>query len=124
MSGEPREMSREERTAVRKLVAAMCANYDHTYGCLPLGYCYMFGKWWTGAYCKYFRAAVLPLDPALEAALTDTPVDMRPCAGCGLLFPVIGKKAYCSRDCEKTALRIQKRDYMRKKRAARGKLPR
>ena len=48
-----------------------CANYDKKYGCLPLDCeCYMLGKCWTGAYCRYFREAVLPLDPVLEAALT------------------------------------------------------
>ena len=36
----------------------MCANYDREYGCLPLDCeCYMLGKCWTGAYCRYFREA-------------------------------------------------------------------
>ena len=30
----------------------------------------MLGKCWTGAYCRYFRSAVLPLDPVLERSLT------------------------------------------------------
>ena len=70
----PRELTREERREIKKLVVSMCANYDRTYGCLPLDYgrCYMIDKCWTGALCKYFREAVLPLNPALEAALTDT----------------------------------------------------
>ena len=39
-------------------------------GCLPLDCeCYMLGKCWTGAYCRYFRSAVLPLDPVLELSL-------------------------------------------------------
>ena len=29
--------------------------------------CYMLGKCWTSAYCRYFRESVLPLNPALEA---------------------------------------------------------
>lgn len=32
--------------------------------------CYMLHKCWTGAYCRYFREAVLPLDLELQAALT------------------------------------------------------
>ena len=62
-----RELTRTEKTAIRRLVSKWCANYDRDCGCLPLDCeCYMFGKCWTGAYCRYFREAVLPLDPALE----------------------------------------------------------
>ena len=32
---ETRELTRAERTAIRKLVTSMCANYDKDYGCLP-----------------------------------------------------------------------------------------
>lgn len=57
-----RELTREEKAAIRKLVGKWCANYDREYGCLPLDCeCYMFGKCWTGSYCRYFREAVLPL---------------------------------------------------------------
>ena len=65
-----RELTREEKAAIRRLVL-QCANYDREYSCLPLDCdCYMLGKCWTGAYCRYFREAVLPTDPVLEAALT------------------------------------------------------
>ena len=66
-----RELTRQEKAAIRSLVKRWCANYDKDYGCLPLDCpCYMLGKCWTGAYCRYFRAAVLPLDPVLERSLT------------------------------------------------------
>lgn len=101
-----RELTREEKAAIRRLVISLCANYDREQGCL-LGLgpprnrrfcgerrsngvielspqaeaidtefattsdCYMLGKCWTGAYCRYFREAVLPTNPALEAALTN-----------------------------------------------------
>lgn len=81
-----RELTREEKRAIRKLVFSLCANYDREYGCLPLdGPCYMLGKCWTGAYCRYFRDAVLPNDPVLEAALTaEGPVpETRPCRSVG-----------------------------------------
>ena len=65
-----RELTREEKRAIRALVTKWCANYDRECGCLPLDCeCYMLGTCWTGALCRYFREAVLPLDPALEAAL-------------------------------------------------------
>ena len=40
-----RELTREEKRAIRKLVFSLCANYDREYGCLPLdGPCYMLGN--------------------------------------------------------------------------------
>ena len=31
-----RELTRQEKAAIRKLVVKWCANYDKDYGCLPL----------------------------------------------------------------------------------------
>ena len=87
--------------------------------CLPLDCeCYMFGKCWTGAYCRYFREAVLPLDPALEAALlTEGPrPDFKACPVCGRAVAPDGRQTYCSAACAKAAHRRQQREYMRKKR--------
>ena len=69
---DARELTRDEKKKIRSLVTGMCANYDRETGlCLPLDCgCYMLHKCWTGAYCRYFREAVLPLDPELLAALT------------------------------------------------------
>ena len=116
---EARELTREERAAIRKLVTGMCANYDSKYGCLPLDYggCYMLDKWWTGSYCKYFQNAVLPLDPVLEATLTGREaVEIRSCNLCGEPFPASGRQAYCSPACAGKAQRRQQKEYMRKKR--------
>lgn len=30
-----RELTREEKAVIRKLVTGLCANYDREYGCLP-----------------------------------------------------------------------------------------
>ena len=67
-----RELNRSERATIRKLVTELCANYDSQDKiCLPLDSpCYMLNKWWTGAYCRYFEKAVLPVDAALESAIT------------------------------------------------------
>jgi predicted nucleic acid-binding Zn ribbon protein len=112
-----RELTRNERTAIRKLVTTMCANYDYEYGCLPLDCpCVMLNKAWTGAYCRYFRNAVLPTNPALEAALTGKVLKMRPCSACGTPFPASGRKTYCSAVCAEKAHRGQKRDSIRRKR--------
>lgn len=88
-----RELTREEKAAIRSLVVKWCANYDREYGCLPLDCeCYMLGKCWTGAYCRHFREAVLPLDPALEAALmTEGPrLDFKVARCAAGLFPRMG----------------------------------
>lgn len=114
---EQRELTRQERTAIRSLVVRWCANYDREYGCLPLECeCYMLGKCYTGPMCRYFREAVLPLDPELEAAILPHGANTKPCPICGRAIPAHGRKRYCSARCRRTALRIQKRDYMRKSR--------
>ena len=104
-----RELTREEKAAIRSLVTKWCANYDREMGCLPLDCeCYMLGKCWTGAYCRYF----------LEAALnTEGPApEIRPCPVCGRPIPIDGRRRYCSAACGAAVLRLQKRSYMRKKR--------
>ena len=114
-----RELTRTEKAAIRRLVSKWCANYDRDCGCLPLDCeCYMFEKCWTGAYCRYFREAVLPLDPALEAALlTEGPrPDFKACPVCGRAVAPDGRQTYCSAACAKAAHRRQQREYMRKKR--------
>jgi hypothetical protein len=106
--------------AIRKLVKDLCANYDHEYGCLILDdNCYMFyGVAYTNTgMCKYFRKAVLPTDPALEAVLTGGgAVETRPCALCGAEYIASGRKAYCSDACADAAQRKRNREFMRKKR--------
>ena len=85
-----RELARDERKGIRRLVTGWCANYDSGEDiCLPLdGSCYMLGKGWTGSFCRYFRGSVLPLDPVLEKAVCEEgpPPDTKPCAVCGKPF--------------------------------------
>ena len=118
-----RELTRDERKTIRRLVTGMCANYDSDYGCLPLDCpCYMLGKWWTGSLCRYFRAAVLPLAPVLEASLTGEAVgpETRRCAVCGRAFIPEGRQAYCSETCKAEGNRRRSRERMRKKRLKTG----
>ena len=114
-----RELTGREKQRIKKLITSLCANYDKGYGCLPLDCpCYMLEKCWTGALCRYFREAVLPNYPVLEASLAaEGPVpETRPCPVCGRAFLSDGRARYCSPGCARTALRQQKRNYMRKKR--------
>ncbi len=113
-----REFTREERAELRKLITSMCANYDREYGCLPLECeCCMLIKWWTGGYCRYFREAVLPLDPALTASLMGITAPVRElCAVCGKTFVAEWNQKYCSRACQREGNRRKSRDRMRKRR--------
>ena len=114
-----RELTREEKAAIRALVVKWCANYDREYGCLPLDCeCYMLGKCWTSGYCRYFREAVLPLNPVLEAALSGQgpAPETRPCPVCGRPFMQEGRQVYCSTKCAEIARRKRQRGYMRKRR--------
>ena len=108
---------REEKAAIRKLVTRLCANYDRDVGCLPLDCpCYMLEKCWTGALCRYFREAVLPNDPVLEASLAaEGPApETRPCPVCGRAFLPNGRTRYCSPGCARAARLKKQRGYMRK----------
>jgi len=109
-----RELTRSERKAIRKLVTGMCANYDREYGCLPLNCpCYMLNKWRMGAYCRYFRDFVLPLNPMLAANLTEDAVSLvgKTCPICGTVYVPVTSQAYCSEVCAKKGRRAAYRRY-------------
>ena len=95
MDNQYRELTARELQAIRRMVTSECANFDHEFGCLPLdGTCYMFTiAYVNSSLCKYFRDAVLPLDPALEAVFNRVPV--KPCKRCGRKIPAQGRRAYC-----------------------------
>lgn len=119
---EPRELTREERGEIKRMVTGLCANYSRHYGCLPLdGACYMLGKWYAGAYCKYFQNAVLPLNPALEASLTmeESYLLRKSCPICGADYIPTTSQAYCSDACRVIGQRADNRRRQRKKRGKR-----
>ena len=96
---DARELTRDEKKKIRTLVTGMCANYDRESGlCLPLDCaCYMLHKCWTGAYRRYFREAVLPLNPELQAALTTEGISPE-------LRPVrFAERHFCPRGVKPTA---------------------
>ena len=119
----PRELTREEKKSIRALVTRWCANYDRDYGCLPLECeCYMLMKCWTGPMCRYFRDAVLPIDPALAVQLAqEGPVDeLRICPLCGRAFLPKRRQLYCSQACQAEANRRKSRERMRNHRRKQG----
>jgi len=108
---EIRELTKAEKRAIRSLVKNRCANYlekeDFT-GCLLLGGpCYMLQKeYCSHSLCKYFRNAVLPNDPELEAVFTDTETKL--CPVCGKRFPKSRRK-YCSDKCSAAARKTKRK---------------
>ncbi len=118
-----RELTRDERAGIRRLATGMCANYDPEYGCLPLECsCYMLGKCWTGAYCRYFQNAVLPLDSVLEAKLMDSAgiAFQKICPVCGAAYIPVTNQAYCSEACRVVGQREADRRRQRRHRQNNG----
>ena len=106
---DARELTRDEKKKIRTLVTGMCANYDRESGlCLPLDCaCYMLHKCWTGAYCRYFREAVLPLNPELQAAVTscrlqrlDIPCFLEGVSGVGISYYIPPRSALLFRNIQ------------------------
>jgi len=122
-----RELTRRERQTIRRLVKNICANYDGYYNeCVlldaPCYMCYGHGYKNTGM-CKWFRNAVLPLNPELGKILTgDTMPETKPCSICSKGFPLNGRQIYCSEKCAKTGRRksVAKNvsEYRKRKRSA------
>ena len=117
-----RELTREELREMKRLAADMCANYDRDFGCLLLGdKCYMFyGVAYTcSALCKYFRKAVLPLNPRLEALFNGENIaeKIKRCAVCGAELFASGNKAKYCEPCARRVHRRQKNESDRKRRS-------
>ena len=111
-----RELSQNELREIRNLATGMCANYSDYYKeCVLLDRpCYMFNVRYAGSgMCKYFRSAVLPLNPALEAALNNTD-STKECSVCGTAFVPFGRSLFCSDKCRVYAKRIQNRNSQKK----------
>lgn len=98
------------------LIKKLCANYDDG-NCLLLDEgegCVCVQSISYSLLCRYFRNAVLPADPALEAEILGTHPDR--CVSCGA--PIIkrgNRKKYCEK-CAGIAYKRQQAEYARKKR--------
>ena len=66
----------------------------------------------TNALCKYFREAVLPLNPSLESVFAGNR-ETKPCKICGMEFVSVGRQAYCSAKCKSEGNRIKSRERMK-----------
>ena len=90
-----RRLTQAQMPAIRRLVW-QCCNYDHG-DCIALddgGGCCCVQAISYSLLCRWFREAVLPLDPPLELAL----LGGRPkvCASCGMRFvPGSNRARFC-----------------------------
>ena len=120
-----RELTRSELRNIRRLAAGSCANFDHEYGCLLLEErCYMFygAAYTNSALCKYYRDAVLPLSPELEAMFRGKSAggSVKECAVCGAAFRPSGRSRFCSDLCRAKSKRAQDRESLRRHRKKQG----
>lgn len=106
-------MTYQQYRAVRKLVHR-CCNYDEG-NCLVLE-CVCVQSISYSLLCRWFRAAVLPQDASLCAALLYRD-QMKPCAVCGRLFVSKSNRAKYCLDCAAQERRRKTRDRVRRHRA-------
>ena len=115
-------MTYSQYRRARKLVH-QCRNYDGG-NCLALDdgeECVCVQSISYSLLCRWFRAAVLPLDESLEIALLHQR-EQKQCAVCGQLFhPGSNRAKYC-KSCATIVHRRQKTASDRKRRAACGQL--
>ncbi|WP_363323766.1 cysteine-rich VLP protein [uncultured Oscillibacter sp.] len=108
---------------VQRLVHQCCNNVDGNCLLLDDGWepCVCVQSISRSLVCKYFRAAVLPLDRELETVLLYKK-DSKPCCRCGVLFrPGSNRGKYCP-GCAAAVHRQQKAESERRRRAERGQL--
>ena len=107
----------EATAEANALIKRLCANYDNG-NCLALDNgepCVCVQSISYSLLCKYFRSAVLPAEPLLEAAILGTRFEK--CVSCGA--PIIKKgnrKKYCEK-CAQRAYKAQQAEYARRKQA-------
>lgn len=107
----------KQRQKANALIKRLCANYDNG-NCLVLDdgeACVCMQSISYSLLCKYFRNAVLPAEPILEADILGTHFEK--CVSCGA--PIIKKgnrKKYCDR-CAAIVYKKQQAEYARRKRA-------
>ena len=101
----------KQRQRANALIKRLCANYDNG-NCLALDDgepCACVQSISYSLLCKYFRKAVLPAEPLLEADILGTRFEK--CVSCGA--PII-KKGNRKKYCEKCAQTAQPRGQGRK----------
>lgn len=113
-----RRLSPPQSRRVNTLVKKECCNYDGG-NCILLDdgdACVCPQLISCSLLCKWFRAAVLPLDKLLYAELNQTE-DRKKCTECGAPFVSTSNSVKYCPDCRKRVARRQAAERMRKRRA-------
>ena len=117
-------MTPKQLARAKRLIRAECCNYDSEHNeCFALDEgdgCVCVQSISYSLLCSWFRKAVLPLDPVLEAEILKTG-NQKTCVLCGALFVPTGKNAKYCPSCAKKAERKRKAEYNRKKRQSGGR---
>lgn len=111
-------MTPKQRRKANALIKRLCANYDDG-NCLMLDDgepCVCVQSISYSLLCKYFRKAVLPVEPKLEAEILGN-TKGAVCSLCGVPIEKSGnRKKYCTACARKVHLK-QKAEYERKRRS-------
>ena len=101
------ELTPEQRRRCNALIKRLCANHDNG-NCIALDDvegCVCVQSISYHIYCKYFRNAVLPAEPLLEADILGNQKGFS-CALCGVPIEKTGnKKKYCANCARKMHLK-------------------
>ena len=114
---EIKRLTLAQRARCNRLIRRLCANYDGG-NCLPLDDgegCVCVQMISYSLLCRWFRAAVLPLDGALYAEIIQSRDSVKRCAVCGAAFtPKSNRAKYCP-DCAVRMRRKQESERQRKR---------
>ena len=114
---EIKRLTPAQRARCNRLIRRLCANYDGG-NCLPLDDgegCVCVQTISYSLLCRWFRAAVLPMDGALYAEIIQSRDSVKRCAVCGAAFtPKSNRAKYCP-DCAVRMRRKQEAERQRKR---------
>ena len=106
-----------QRARCNRLIRRLCANYDGG-NCLPLDDgegCVCAQMISYSLLCRWFQAAVLPLDAALYAEIIKDRDEVKRCCECGATFqPKSNRAKYCAA-CAKRMRRRKEAERQRKR---------
>ena len=114
---EIKRLTPAQRARCNRLIRRLCANYDGG-NCLPLDDgegCVCVQTISYSLLCRWFQAAVLPLDAALYAEIIKDRDEVKRCCECGATFqPKSNRAKYCAA-CAKRMRRRKEGERQRKR---------
>ena len=118
-----RELTRNEKAAIRRFVIGNCADYDYEFGCIRLhSGCYMFNIGFTySSLCSHFENALLPMSPEFQKLLGKEK-GTKNCPVCGKRFQALRNQRYCSKRCAAKGRRIKVRNNVAAFREKQGRM--